>query len=110
MKLLPLFSVEDSLDADVLYLAFSLPFDELSEEYMIYNFGRIAAATGGAAGLFLGVSLFQIISWIIDFAMDRVEGDEEIIGNGWVNEKKLPSQTSSTNSSASRIVKVKPVM
>ena len=94
--------VENSLDAHVIYLAFSLPFDEISQEYMVYNFGRIAAAVGGAAGLFLGVSLFQIVSWIIDASLGR----DLCFGN---SQKKSGSAGRSNASSGSHVVKVKPI-
>ena len=63
---------ENAVDGNILYLTFLSPFDEVSREYYIYNFGRIAAAVGGAAMLLLGISLFQVMAWIIDTGARRI--------------------------------------
>ena len=53
------------MDGRVLRLSYSVPFDEISQEFYLYDLGGIAVAAGGAAGLFIGVSLFQVISWLL---------------------------------------------
>ena len=41
-------------------IAFASSFDLDTREYLLFDFARITAAVGGAMGLFLGVSLFQV--------------------------------------------------
>ena len=41
-------------------VAFASSFDLDTREYLLFDFARITAAVGGAMGLFLGVSLFQV--------------------------------------------------
>ena len=58
----------------MIHLSYSAPFDVVSQEFYLYSFGGILVAIGGAAGLFIGLSLFQAGSWLLYF---RVRNEEE---------------------------------
>ena len=62
------------MDGRVIHLSYSAPFDVVSQEFYLYSFGGILVAIGGAAGLFIGLSLFQAGSWLLYF---RVRNEEE---------------------------------
>lgn len=53
-------SDEEKMNSRAFYVAFASSFDLESREYLLFDFARITAAVGGAMGLFLGVSLFQV--------------------------------------------------
>ena len=72
-----LISVEDAMDGRVIHLSYSVPFDEVSQEFYLYNFGGILVAMGGAAGLFIGLSLFQAMSWLLYLRMKKEEEREK---------------------------------
>ena len=56
---------EEELGGHVIFLKYKTTFPSVNEEYLLYNFGSITAAVGGAVGLFVGVSLFNCFDFII---------------------------------------------
>lgn len=51
-----LVSDEETLGGKILFVSYPSQLDRINREYVLYNFGSITAAVGGAVGLFLGLS------------------------------------------------------
>lgn len=54
-------------NAIAVYVSYWTAFEDIQEEYLLYDFGAIVAAVGGALGLFLGISFFGIGSQFLDY-------------------------------------------
>ena len=89
---------EDVFGGRVMYVAFSQPYDTFYKEYLLYDFGKITAAVGGAVGLFLGVSVISCFSTAIDWFNEKVKSS-----------RKSLKDTPTPASDLAKTLKVKPL-
>ena len=57
---------EEALKGKVLYFGFASKVDTVTTEYFLHNFTSITAAVGGAVGLFLGISVLELVNRLLD--------------------------------------------